>query len=130
MRRELGGMFDDQRPLGEGQTEACKGSVATRHRVTKAHQQQETDPVEQECHWKCYGYCSALFFLYILYLSEESDQNMYSLFKCEVGWSYYITVVTYSLGNAGVMVFCGSRETTKCSSQQYNVFYNKLQSPI
>ena len=53
MRRELSRMLHDEGPLGEGQAEAGQGSVAARHRVAEAHQQKETDPVEQECHWKC-----------------------------------------------------------------------------
>lgn len=51
MGRELGGMLHDEGPLGEGQSEASKRTVATSHRVTETHQQQEPYPVEEECHW-------------------------------------------------------------------------------
>lgn len=53
MGRELRGVLHNERPLGERQAEAGESTVATGNRVTEAHQQQETDPVEQECHWKC-----------------------------------------------------------------------------
>lgn len=48
---ELGGVLHDERPLSEREAEAGQGAVAARDRVAKTHQQQETDPVEQERHW-------------------------------------------------------------------------------
>ena len=50
--RQIGGMFDDEGPFGQAQAETGQSAVTARHRVAGAHEQQETDPVEQESDWK------------------------------------------------------------------------------
>lgn len=43
---------DYEDPLDEGEAEAWDGPVAARRRGGQTERQEETDPVEQECHWK------------------------------------------------------------------------------
>lgn len=48
VRGEIGRMLNDERPLGQGQTEPGQGTVTGGNRVTEAGQHQEPNPVEQE----------------------------------------------------------------------------------
>lgn len=48
VRGQVRGMLHDEGPLGEGEAEARQGPVAARHGVAGAHQEEKSDPVEQE----------------------------------------------------------------------------------
>ena len=43
------GPLDYQGPLGEGQTKPCQGAITSSDGVAEAHEEEEANPVEQEC---------------------------------------------------------------------------------